>query len=203
MDDVVVDGRRGRGRDEARRGARAATRRRKERGRKKAKTGGSVFVPARREGGRLLRGGGDEGDRRDGAKGTRQRERERKDADFVDFVAFETVAAAGGCHRHRRRRRRRVSSRRLAIRRVRAKTTNAAVARARVREDVAVRRVYSRNPESNSNCAACDRWRFSRGALGSRPTGGLNLVSWRTGRERRVKDVRVSRTVEKCLHQKP
>jgi hypothetical protein len=90
-------------------------------------------------------GGGDEGDRRDGAKGTRQRERERKDA-RVDFVAFETVAAAGGCHRHRRQRRRRVSSRRLAIRRVRAKTTNAAVARARAREDVAVRRVYSAEP---------------------------------------------------------
>lgn len=29
-----------------------------------------------------------------------------------------------------------------------------------------------RNPESNSNCAACDRWRFSRGApVASRPTG--------------------------------
>ena len=29
-----------------------------------------------------------------------------------------------------------------------------------------------RNPESNSNCAACDRWRFSRGApAASRPTG--------------------------------
>ena len=29
-----------------------------------------------------------------------------------------------------------------------------------------------RNPESDSNCAACDRWRFSRGApVASRPTG--------------------------------
>ena len=178
-------GRRGRGRG---RGAEAA-RRRKGGGRKKAKTGGSVFVPARREGGRLVsllcrgeggrrarhdvsRGGGDEGDRRDGAKGTRQRERERKDA-RVDFVAFETVAAAGGCHRHRRRRRRRVSSRRLAIRRVRAKTTNAAVARARVR---GVRQcgACAAEPGVNSNCAACDRWRFSR----ARPRAGRRASAW-------------------------
>ena len=203
-------GRRGRGRGRGAEGARArepaATKRRKEKNENRR----SVFVPARHEGGRLLRGRRRRGRPPRRGRGTRQRERERKTpGSSISSPSKRSpppedviVIDGGGDDASPRDASRYGAS-------ARKRQTPRSPARASARRGGAARVLCgTRSPIRTAR-------RATGGVFpGARPSRrGRRASAWMTkfshhgeqvDERATYQDVRgVSRTVEKCLHQKP